>query len=86
MIKTKPLKTNSSIDQTLSDLNRIASGALRITPALLIVIPEATADKIPEKPICSAIRYAAKGNSNIKIIWVAGSSPLQRLIMRSDLL
>ena len=86
MMKTKPLNTNSNIDQTLSARKRMASGALRITPDLVIVIPAATAAKMPENPICSAIMYEANGSNSMKTICVAGSSPLQRLIRRKDLL
>ncbi|MOA35967.1 hypothetical protein D3C78_1574640 [compost metagenome] len=56
MMNTMPLNTNSSIAQTLLARRRIASGALRITPDWLMVIPAATAARMPETPICSAIR------------------------------
>ena len=55
-IKTKPLNTNVNIDQVLSDCNRMLRGALRIMPDCFTVIPALTAAKIPEKPICSAIK------------------------------
>ena len=51
-----PLKTNSSIAQVLLARKRIANGARRITPERVIVIPAATAARIPETPMCSAIR------------------------------
>ena len=51
-----PLKTNSSIAQVLLARRRMASGAVRITPERVMVIPAATAARIPETPICSAIR------------------------------
>ena len=53
---TMPLNTNSSMAQVLLARRRIASGAVRITPERVMVIPAATAARIPEKPICSAIR------------------------------
>lgn len=56
MMNTMPLNTNSSIAHTLLARRRIASGALRITPDWLMVIPAATAARMPETPMCSAIR------------------------------
>ncbi|MNP56803.1 hypothetical protein D3C76_1515600 [compost metagenome] len=56
MMNTMPLNTNSSIAQTLLARKRMASGALRITPDWLMVIPAATAARMPDTPICSAIR------------------------------
>ena len=54
--KTMPLKTNSNIAQVLLARRRMAKGAVRITPERVMVIPAATAARMPEKPMCSAIR------------------------------
>ncbi|SSN10598.1 Uncharacterised protein [Klebsiella pneumoniae] len=51
-----PLKTNSNIAQVLLARRRMAKGAVRITPERVMVIPAATAARMPETPICSAIR------------------------------
>ncbi len=51
-----PLNTNSSIAQVLFARRRIASGARRITPERVMVIPAATAARMPDTPMCSAIR------------------------------
>ena len=76
--KTKPLRTKPTIFQVVSHRTRLYG--VRILPNLLpMTSPAATAASTPDRPSCSAGRYAANGMTSEITTSTGGSSSRRRI-------